>query len=187
MRKTELRLFTIADYEEEEIWLREQHRSGWKLVKMTPPLAYVFESCEPEDVIYRLDYKNAQQTEEYLQMLKDFGWEYFAHCMGWLYFRKPAAAAETEEDGELFSDGASRVELVSSIVKTRLLPMCLIFLFFLLPSILNLTRLTDFGAGGRIVSAVFGVVFGALFGFYVFFITYCGIKLKKLRDRFEAK
>ena len=31
MRKTMLRFFTIADYEEEELWLREQHRSGWRL------------------------------------------------------------------------------------------------------------------------------------------------------------
>ena len=32
-RKTLVRFFTIADYEEEEIWLREQHKNGWKLVR----------------------------------------------------------------------------------------------------------------------------------------------------------
>ena len=68
MRKTLIHIFTIADYEEEEMWLREQHRSGWKIVKMTPPCFYTFESCEPEDVIYRLDYKNSGQTYDYMRM-----------------------------------------------------------------------------------------------------------------------
>ena len=31
MDKTVIRSFTIADFEEEEIWLREKHKSGWKL------------------------------------------------------------------------------------------------------------------------------------------------------------
>lgn len=31
-RKTEIKIFTIADYEEEEIWLREQHRQGLVLL-----------------------------------------------------------------------------------------------------------------------------------------------------------
>ena len=93
MRKTLVHFFTIADYEEEEIWLRKQHKAGWKLVKMTPPCFFTFEECVPEDVIYRLDYKNSEQTEEYMQMLGDFGWEYCGKCLGWLYFRKPASAA----------------------------------------------------------------------------------------------
>ena len=71
MSRTLIRFFTIADYEEEEIWLRKQHQSGWRIVKMIPPCIYVFEECEPEDMIYRLDYKNSWQTEEYMQMFKD--------------------------------------------------------------------------------------------------------------------
>ena len=59
MRKTLVRFFTIADYEEEELWLRKQHRNGLKLVKMTPPFFFTFEECTPEDVIYRLDYRNS--------------------------------------------------------------------------------------------------------------------------------
>ena len=126
MLKTFYRIFTIADYEEEEAWLREQHKKGWKLVRMVPPCFFTFASCEPEDVIYRLDYKNSSQSAEYMQMLKDFGWEYIGDCLGWLYFRKPAQAAETEEDGELFSETASRVEMVSRIVRTRLVPLGII-------------------------------------------------------------
>ena len=31
-----------------------------------------------------------------MQMMKDYNWEYFEHCVGWLYFRKPAAEVHTE-------------------------------------------------------------------------------------------
>ncbi len=180
MSKTEFRIFTIADYEEEEMWLRKQHQNGWKLTKMIPPCFYVFEKCEPEDVIYRLDYKNAGQTEEYMQMLRDFGWEYFAHCMGWLYFRKPADEAESAEDGELFSDNASRVDLVSHVVKTRLVPLAVIFLCCVIPGFAR--AMTGGFTGG--FGAFFTILFGILFVLYVFLIVYCGTKLRKIRAKY---
>ena len=122
-RKTMIRFFTIADYEEEEIWLREQHKKGWKLMKTILPCFYIFESCAPEDVVYRLDYKNNTEDHDYLQIFHDYGWEYFNRCVGWLYFRKPVSNADTEQDSEIFSDDASRVDMVNHIVKTRMLPL----------------------------------------------------------------
>ena len=176
MLKTFYRIFTIADYEEEEAWLREQHKKGWKLVRMIPPCFFTFASCEPEDVIYRLDYKNSSQSAEYMQMLKDFGWEYIGDCLGWLYFRKPAEAAETEEDGELFSENASRVEMVSKIVRTRLVPLGVIFLCCVVPNVLR--------AGSEGWSA-FRIFFLAMFVIYVYLLVHCGVKLKKIRSRYE--
>ena len=73
---------------------------------MTVPCFFHFESCEPEDVIYRLDFKNNAENPEYMQMVCDFGWEYVAKCTGWLYFRKPASDAEFEEDEEEGGAGA---------------------------------------------------------------------------------
>ena len=181
MSKTVIRFFTIADYEEEEIWLRKQHQSGLKIVKMIPPCIYIFEECEPEDVIYRLDYQNSEQTEEYMQMLSDFGWEYFAHCNGWLYFRKPAETAESEQDGELFSDNESRVNLVSHVVKTRLIPLAIIFLCCVLP---NLVRaVTGEFTGG--FGVFFIIFFGIMFVLYVFLIVYCGTNLRKIRAKYD--
>ena len=82
MRKTFIRFFTIADYKEEENWLREQQRNGWKMTGMTLPCFYTFESCAPEDVIYRLDFKNERPTGAAMQLTKDFGWEYFEDGAG---------------------------------------------------------------------------------------------------------
>ena len=181
MRKTFVRFFTIADYEEEEAWLRSQHQNGWKLVKMVTPCFFTFESCEEQDVIYRLDFKNEKQTEEYLQMLKDFGWEHVGQCMGWHYYRKLASEAESQSDGELFSDNESRLEQITHVVKTRLWPMVLIFLCCVIPNVLRYTL------GNRTSGAeeFFASFFGVMFVIYVFLITYTGIKLKRKRDRYR--
>lgn len=176
MLKTFYRFYTIADYEEEEKWLRRQHQKGWKLVRMIPPCIYTFASCEPQDVIYRLDYKNSEQSADYMLMLKDFGWEYIGDCLGWLYFRKPAAAAETEEDGELFSEDASRVEMVSKIVRTRMLPLGIIFLCCVIPNLLRAER-EGWGA--------LSIFFLIMFVIYVYLLIYCGIKLSRIRRRYS--
>lgn len=183
MRKTFVRFFTVADFEEEEQWLRKQSKQGWKLVKMIPPCFFVFEECKPQDVIYRLDYKNNTQTENYMQMLSDFSWEYCGKCLGWLYFRKPSAKAKTAADAELFSDDASRADRVTQIVRTRLFPLTIIFLCCVLP---NLTR----AIGGEYVGSfgtVLACVSGVLFVLYMFLIVYCGVKLKRLKDRYTDR
>ena len=181
MDKTFTRFFTIADYEEEEIWLREQHKNGWKLVKMVPPCFYTFEQCEPEDVIYRLDYKNNENTDGYFEMLSDFGWEYVGKCVGWLYFRKPADTAETVEDGELFSDNESKAEQVSKIIKTRMMPIATIFFCCVMPNFLRILDGEYIGFWGRIYSLFFSV----MFALYVYLIVHCGIKLKQIKKKYE--
>lgn len=176
-RKTKIRFFTIADYENEENWLRSQHRAGWKLVKMVPPCFFTFEACEPEDVVYRLDYKNGQESGDYLRLFQDYGWEHCGTCLGWLYFRKPAG--ENPEDGEIFSDDASRLEMIDHILKTRLLPLAVIFLCCVVPNFTRAVSTSDPAAW------VLTLVFSALMGLYVFLLLYCGIKLRKLREKYK--
>ncbi len=50
-RTTKVRVFTIADYIEEQQWLEQQHRRGWRLVKVVPPCFFVLEACEPEESV----------------------------------------------------------------------------------------------------------------------------------------
>ena len=142
---------------------------------------YTFERCAPEDVIYRLDYKNGDENEDYLQLFRDYGWEYFDQNAGWLYFRKPAAEVETEADGEIFSDGLSRVEMVQHVVKTRMLPLLVIFLCCLLP---NLIRSIE---GSVPFASFFSVLFGILFVLYCYLITYCGVKLARLKKKYNEQ
>lgn len=48
--KRTLKFFSVADWEEEEIYLRKMHQQGWKLV--SGGIVYTFARCESEDVIY---------------------------------------------------------------------------------------------------------------------------------------
>lgn len=176
MRKTMTRFFTVAEYEDVERYLREQHQNGWKLVYVKMPCFYVFESCEPQDVIYRMDYKNGEQTEEYMQMAQDFGWECFAESWGWLYFRKPVDVAQAEGEDELFSDNDSRLQMVEHIVRTRMLPILIVLLCCILPNLFQVIN----GKMGPF-SGFFVKFFGSFFLFYVYILTRCGIKLKKIK------
>ncbi len=180
MSKIKLRFFTIADYEEEEIWLREQHKKGLRLVKILPPCFFIFEECVPEDVLYRLDYKNNCETGDYLQLFQDYGWEYVSSCVGWLYFRKPAADVQSENDGEIFSERESRVDMIWHIIKTRMMPLFVIFLCCVIPNWMK----TLHGTFG-FVDVFFGIFFTVLLMLYLYLLIYCGQKLVKLRKKYE--
>lgn len=175
-KKMKIRFFTIADYEEEEIWLREQHQKGWKLENMIIPCFYFFEKCEPEDVVYRLDYKNCKGTSDYMQMFSDYGWEYFCQCTGWLYFRKPVSQMDSEQDGEIFSDSESKLEMIRHIMKTRMFPLIVIFLCCLLPQFTNVM-----GERGEVVLKT---IFSLLFLLYLYLFVHCGYKLWRLQRKF---
>lgn len=176
--KTKIRFYTIADFKEEEIWLRQEHRNGWKLTQMRPPCFFRFERCEPEDVIYRLDFKNSSGNRDYFQMFADYGWEYVASCLGWLYFRKPAAEATEENEGEIFSDMATRLDMITHIVKMRMLPCLVILLCCVVP---YLCYAVEEGAAIGYV-----VLFCAVLIVYLFLVVYCGMKLFRLKRELET-
>lgn len=178
-RKTVIRFFTIADYEEEEVWLHNQHKNGWKLSKMIPPCFYIFEKCTPEDMAYRLDYKNNAETSNYFQIFRDYGWEYIGRCLGWLYFRKPLSETDCKQDSEIFSDNESRIDMIDHVVKTRLLPCLIIFLCCVLPNLSRSIEISDPFA------TVFTVVFSVLTLIYLYLLIYCGLKLRKLRRKYR--
>ena len=89
--RTVWKYFTIFAYEKEQEYLRKMHRAGWKFVRVGGFGLYHFEECEPEDVIYQLDYnpQRTEQKEEYIQMFADCGWEYLQDYAGYSYFRSP--------------------------------------------------------------------------------------------------
>lgn len=179
MSNMKIRFFTIADYNEEEAWLREQHKNGWKLEKTIVPCFYFFEKCEPEDVVYRLDYKNSKVDSNYKQMFLDYGWEHFEECVGWLYFRKPASEMESEEESEIFSDTESKLDMIQKIFQTRMLPLMAIFLCCIIPQMLR-----TFDRPGE---TVLQVIFTILFVIYVYLFVHCGFKLKKIRKSLQGE
>ena len=172
--KREFRLFTIAEYEKEEAYLARKHREGWRLVTAAMPGWYTFEACEPEEVIYQLDYNSTQgeEKEQYLQMFADCGWEYVDEMNGWRYFRKPLAQADGDE--AIFSSDASRRELLGRVCRTRMLPGLLLFFGVDVPMV---ARALAEGFPTRPVER--GVLLGMmiLFLFALWIVLRCGIGL----------
>ena len=160
--KKEFRYFSIFHHEKEQEYLQEQHRQGWKFLKVTGLGTYHFEECQPENVIYQLDYnqEGIAQSEEYIKMFEDCGWEHIQEYAGYSYFRK--AAEDMEKEEEIFSDDASRLAMMERVYKSRLLPMLVILCSCLIPQFfLHLSNEHYFWAalmGGILV--IYGLLFG---------------------------
>ena len=164
--KKEVRYFTIFNHEDEQEYLRQNHMAGWKFVKVTGLGMYHFEKCEPEDVVYQLDYnkEGLSQKNEYVQMFSDCGWEYIQDFFGYSYFRKSAKMMDGEE--EIFNDDFSKMAMMERVYKGRLIPLLITFCLLLIPQTIR-TFLE-----GQYVLAVF--MGSASIVYFVFFI-YCAI------------
>lgn len=164
--KKEFKFFTIFEHEKEEQYLRQQHNAGWKFVKVTGLGVYHFESCQPKDVVYQLDYNQEATSSkgEYIKMFADCGWDYIQDYAGYSYFCKSVSAMDGEE--EIFCDDSSRLAMMERVYKGRLLPLLVIFSAVLLPQfILNLLN-------GRFVLAVF---MGTILAIYIAVFGYCAV------------
>lgn len=135
--KKEFKFFSIVDYQKEQEYLRKMHQSGWKFVKVSFLCIYHFEKCDPEDVIYQLDYNQdgLAHKDEYVKMFNDCDWEYLQDYMGYSYFRK--AASEITGAEEIFCDDDSRLEMLKRIFKGRLLLLVILFFLVLVPQFIN--------------------------------------------------
>ena len=131
--KTTLRYFTIAEWEKEQEYLRREHNKGWKFTGVTLPGFYHFEKCQPEDVVYQLDYnpEGTDHKEEYVQMFQDCGWEYVTDFVGYSYFRK--AVSQMHGNEEIFCDTQSRLDMIRRVFKGRMVPLIIIFFLLVIP------------------------------------------------------
>ena len=94
--KTECRVFFITDFNQQAHYLSNMHKKGWKLVKISWSLFYHFEKCEPEDVVYQVDFKESKNKDRksYLRMYEDYGWEFVTSCQNFVIFRKAAVKGD---------------------------------------------------------------------------------------------
>lgn len=178
-KKTELKWFDITEYDKEADYLREMHKQGWKFLKFTLPVFYKFEKCEPEDVIYQLDYNKdgSEHKAEYLQMFSDCGWEYLGETVGYSYFRKPLKEMNGEE--EIFSDDASKVEMMERVYKGRMIPLLTIFCCIICPQIAMQA------AGHYVANKILLGIFILMFLLYLSIFYRFAKKYKELKQRYN--
>lgn len=165
MKKTkkEFKYFTIMDYDKEAEYLQQQRKAGWKLTAIKGFGMYHFEECEPEDVVYQLDYnkEGLENKEEYIQMFCDCGWEYLMEYVGYSYFCKPKSEMADGEE-EIFCDDQSRMDMVARVFRGRIIPLILLF------AVMICTQITGIDGPVRplvVFVLVLYVVIFALFGY----------------------
>jgi len=165
--KRQIKFFTIFEYEKEQVYLRQMHKSGWKFRKVNGLCVYHFEKCTPEDVIYQLDYnkEGLDNKDEYVKMFSDCGWEYLQDYVGYSYFRK-AVSEEGEE--EIFCDDESRLQMMERVFKGRMIPLLILFFTVLIPQfIINLFSFHNYGVAALI---------GGIVALYVVLFVLCAVK-----------
>lgn len=173
--KKEFRYFSIFEQDKEEEYLRQKNKEGWHLIKVTGLGNYYFEKCEPEDVVYQLDYNQdgLAHKDEYVQMYEDCGWEYIMDFVGYSYFRKPVSQMNGKE--EIFCDNDSKLEMMNRVYKGRILPLLISFFLIAIPQFMNNAfSLYNYKAA---------TVFGLLIIFFILVLTVCIVKYNKYKKR----
>lgn len=172
--KKEFKYFTIFNHEAEQEYLNDMHRHGWQLVKIGGIGTYHFEECEPEDVVYQLDY-NLNKDNEYFQMFKDCGWEFLFDFAQYSYFRKPKSEMQGEE--EIFCDEQSRLDMMNRVIKGRMTPLLVLLCAVVLPQfILNIAVYHNLGIA---------ILYGAILALYVTIFLTCWKKREEYRKNLE--
>lgn len=163
-KKKEFKKFTIMEHEKEQKYLREMHKHGWKFILVTGIGTYHFEECEPEDVVYQLDYNKdgLSHKDEYVQMFADCGWEYLQDFYGYSYFRKPAV--QMKEDEGIFCDDSSRLEMMQRVFKGRLIPLLVAFCLIIIPQLFM-----QISNGEIALACVFAVLLLVYLGIFIAF------------------
>ena len=137
-KKIVYRIFTIADYDREALYLREMHTKGWKLRKVSYSILlfavkYTFEKCQPEQMSYQLDFYPMKKSDRasYLQLFKYCGWEHITDFNGFSYFRKLHSGIESDAEFEIYNDVAGKLAMLKRILTRRMFPILLLFLALL--------------------------------------------------------
>lgn len=169
-KKKEIKWFDVTQYEKEADYLRNMNKQGWKFTGVKFPGRYYFEKCEPEDVVYQLDYnqEGMENKEEYLQMFRDCGWEYILDFAGYSYFRK--AASEMEQEESIFCDEESRLDMMTRVYRGRILPLIAIFCCCLL--LLFLSGSGVIGSGYAFLRCISALLIAVLILYVVIFIRF---------------
>ncbi|MDE6729984.1 MAG: DUF2812 domain-containing protein [Oscillospiraceae bacterium] len=179
--KKGIKLFLLSDYEKEEAYLTEMHRTGWKLKNISYGI-YTFEKCEPENVIYRLDFAEDKEKDLscYIAMFGEYGWEYIQDVNGYSYFRKRTNRL-AEEDTEIFSDSESRLAMMKNIIDKKLMPVWVIFMLILVP---NFVKVMLHGFDDIPLHTVLTVIYTLLFVWYSYILIHCRMGFQKLKKKY---
>jgi hypothetical protein len=111
---TKFKWFWAWQDEKEENWLHEMATQGYHLRTVGFPGYYEFETGEPRNDYYRMDYiTDRKGYENYLQLFRDAGWEHLGEMGGWQYFR---THGEGTSIPEIYTDKDSKAQKYQRLI-----------------------------------------------------------------------
>lgn len=99
------KFFFAHQDEEQEAWLRAMAQQGLHLADVNPLCVWTFRIGEKADIVYRVDFSQANEDASYRQLMQDAGWTLAATTVGWQYWATRAVGGKAPE---LFTDNASK-------------------------------------------------------------------------------
>ncbi len=135
-------MYKLSNFYDVEEYLSNEHKNGHKFLRYEIKLFsgyFIFEECEPADVIYKLDYNEVKKDEiqNYVVHFKDFGWEYVGSKGYFALFCQENKEDAIEDD--IFADNLSKAEMCKRITMTKTsLGTLGASIFCVIPTILNM-------------------------------------------------
>jgi hypothetical protein len=93
--------------DQQEKWLQKMSQQGLHLAKVASWGSFYFQNGSPMEYAYCLDFNVDKKLDDYIDFIRDSGWEYLGASGGWHYWRKAV------EDGQaplFFSDTESKIQ-----------------------------------------------------------------------------
>ncbi len=139
-RKTNIRMYSAWNYENEIENLNRLSAQGWQL-EHGGSFGSRFVRNDEIHYIYQLDYQPGQMNlARYLETYREQGWEFVNNTFnGWYYFRKLYNPDLSEEEYAIFTDRASLKEMNGRWANIAMMITILLGVFLLIGSILYIT------------------------------------------------
>ena len=113
-------------------------------------------------------------------MFKDYGWEYIQDLNEFSYFSK----LEDGTEDEIFSDNASRIDMLERIYHRKVMPLLVLFLCCIIPQGM---RMTIGGNYADPISIAFYILWIVMIFLYIVLITRCIAGFNRLRKKYDIK
>ncbi len=181
--KKEFHFFVLSEYEEEEKYLNDMAKKGYIFERVTVPGIYSFRKSRPINMVYRLDFNPSKKEDRssYLQMYKDYGWEYIQDLNEYSYFCKEAKEDSSAEDEDIFSDNQSRMDMMRRIMQRKMLPVLAIFLCITIPAAMRVFQQNYTNVASNVLFAILV----ALLVIYVYLIARCMSGFSRLKKKYD--
>jgi len=101
------KIFWSWQDEKQEAWLSGMSREGMHLKGPGSFGSYFFMQGPAREYSYRLDFNKSKTADDYLQLIRDAGWEHLGSRAGWHYWRKEI---QDNKIPEIFTDPESKIQ-----------------------------------------------------------------------------